>query len=328
MAYPSEFDGQMRVIDGIDLAIQRVRYLLFTPFLFARWINFGIIIFLSVLLSSGGGFNGFSYFFNAGSFPFDDWYFEAEEYVLANFFTIIALSVPLVLIGLIIAVAYMYVRCRGTMMLIRAVALDDDDIGENWDAVRASAWSLFVFKLGIAIAFYLFAAAVGAIGFVLFRQMSFDYEFSIMSAVPLAMVVVAGGVVGIVYTVVHSLLHNFVAPLMFHFDVSCMEGWRRFRELARGNVGPILLFLLLKIVYTFVYGIAVQFGCCFTCMLGVLPVVHQILFSPFFVFERAYSLYVIGSVGPEYVIVREAPSAEPPPPPFARPTPPPPPVME
>jgi hypothetical protein len=40
-----------------------------------------------------------------------------------------------------------------------------------------------------------------------------------------------------------------------------------------------------------------------TCCIGFLPYVHHVVFAPYYVFDRAYSLYMLESLGPDYQMI-------------------------
>ena len=305
--------GKLNVVEAIDQAIQRTRYLLFNPVLYTKWLNFGVIIFLSVLFSGGSGLN-YAYqlpsFFQG--FSYEDAFFSIESYVLENLFTVLSVALPIVALAGTVMAALMYVRARGTMMVIRAVAYDDEGIGENWEAVGTPTWSYFIFKLELRVALIVYFIVAGMAGASLVRQQLLEDVSAEGLAVGLVVISLVSIFVWIAYALTMFVMHNFIAPLMFHFNFTCGEAWGRFFEIARDNVGQTMFYLLLKIVYSFIFGTISYFAVMCTCCIGGLPVVGQTILAPLYVFERAYSLYAIGSLGPEYTIVQEPPPPEPP----------------
>ncbi len=303
---------KLNVVDGVDLAIQRTRFMLFEPFLFSRWLNIGVIIFLSVMFAGGSAAN---YSYSLSTFrgiDYEDAYFGVESYVLENIGTVAVLAIPILSMIAIIVAALMYLHARGAMMVIRAVAYNDDGIGENWQGVSTPAWRYFVFKLEMAIAVMVYLIVAGVVGTLLAREQMMEGVSATGLALGLGIIALVSLVVWIAYSLIMFALHNFVAPLMFHFNVTCGEAWGMFFEIARDNPGHTLLYLVIKIVYRFVFGAVSSFALMCTCCIAGLPVIAQTLLAPFYVFERAYSLYVIGSLGPEYAIVQEPPAPEPP----------------
>ncbi len=303
---------KLNVVDGVDRAIQRTRFMLFDPVLYSKWLNMGVIIFLSVLFTGRSAAN---YSYSLSMFrgiDYKDAYFEAESYVLENIGTVALLLVPIFAMIAIVVAALMYVHARGKMMFIRAVAYNDDSIGENWQAVSTPTWSFFIFKLELEIAVGVYLAVAGIVGTLLARQKMMEDVSATGLAAGLVTIGIVSLVVWIAYSLVMFALHNFVAPLMFHFNATCGEAWGMFFAIARENPGQMLLYLIIKIVYRFVFGTVSSLALVCTCCLAGLPVIGHALLSPFYVFERAYSLYIIGSLGPEYAIVQEPRAPEPP----------------
>ncbi|MDQ1256060.1 MAG: hypothetical protein QG656_656, partial [Candidatus Hydrogenedentes bacterium] len=90
----------------------------------------------------------------------------------------------------------------------------------------------------------------------------------------------------------------------FRRNISCMEAWREFQELANVNKWPLFLFIHIRAFYWIGIVTAALAGGCLTCCVGFLPVVSHAILSPLLVFDRAYGLYVIESMGLEYQIVQ------------------------
>lgn len=304
--------AKLDAVQTIDLAIQRTRYLLFEPFLYSRWLNLGVMIFLAVLAGGVRLTNYASYLFYFQGVDVEDAYFDAEAYVLDNLGTILMMAVPIFAVIATISAALMYVGARGTMMVIRAVAADDDDIGENWRSVASPAWTYFVFRLELAIAMGVYLFIAGFVGVVLGRQQltSGAPEPGLIAGI--AVVVTITTLVSIAYAFAMFSMRNFIAPLVYHLNVPITGAWGRYFEIVRRNPGQFLLYVLLKVVYAMVFGVARTFAGYCTCCLGFLPVISQSILAPAHVFERAYSLYVLGSLGPDYAIIHEPKPPEPP----------------
>ena len=62
--------------------------------------------------------------------------------------------------------------------------------------------------------------------------------------------------------------------------------------------------MVIRFLYLIPFAVAAALAGCFTCFIGFLPIVHHTLFAPFYVFDRAYSLFVIESLGPEFRIIQ------------------------
>jgi hypothetical protein len=234
---------------------------------------------------------------------------QAKDWIVGHLAVLIPVGVLLLALFICLGILFIWLRSRGTMMLIRAVALDDPQIGVNWHESRETGFSLFLFRLvigGLAfLAFILFfaAAALGVLNEAAQRtQEIWPY---IANLLPL---IIVGICLGLAFWLVEILLRNFVAPLMYRSNLNCLSAWREFSTLCQGNVLKIVAFIALRFLYHIPFVILAFLAGCFTCCIGFLPVVHHTLFAPFYVFDRAYSLYVIESIGPEYQIIQYTPA--------------------
>ena len=298
--------GRLDVTGALDRAIQHAKRVLFRPFDMGKWLSFGVIVFLEVLLQGGGGFN-FNLPSNRSSGSGADVgeiVRAGHDWVVAHLAVILMIGIPLLVFAFAFGIVMLWLRSHGQVMLIRAVAENDARIGENWRETRAAAWSLFLFRLVLNLISFTCVVLALAIGVVLVlgiasRGGASAWHF-VMGLLPLLGV---GLTLALVLTLIQTLLRNFVSPLMVHLDLPCLAAWSKLREIARGNLLRIALFILIRFVYLIAFGIAALLVGCLTCCIGFLPVIHQALFAPFYVFDRAYSLYVLESAGPDLRII-------------------------
>jgi len=316
----------MHVLAAIDPAIAHTKRVLFAPFDIAKWLSLGVIIFLDVLLAGGSKAN-FNFRFPLGdssSGGFTDldpgeWIRNAEEWAFRHAGIVLAIGLAVFLLWVGLQVLFTWLGSRGQIMFIRAVALNDERIGENWRQTRTVAWSLFVFRFVLTLAGLLLSLVLLVGACLAVRQPALAYAEGIRPYVlPLIPFVIVGVLFGLLFTLINVFLRNLVAPLMFHFNLSCMDGWRALKRIVPGNVGALFGFLALKLVYSLAFGIAAGIVTLCTCCVGAIPVIHHALFSPFYVFDRSFSLLVLESLGPDYqIITQELPVEEGAPPPIA-----------
>ncbi len=313
-------NGRMEVLRPVERALNHARYMMFTTGSFAKWLSLGVIIFLEVLGSGGGGGNLGGNYGNIGQ-EIDGGDIlqnlnQGLDWIVANLPIILLVSALALLVIAGIVVLFMWLGARGTMMLIRAVALNDADIGRNWRATKSTANSLLRFRLALfAIGTLWSWSLIGIAAFMtvpLIRSEVNSPGPYLTAILPILLVLI---LTGILFAIIATLLRNFVAPIMYRFELPCTTAWRRFGHVARGNYLVITGALLLKLLFHFMAGIASLFICLFTCCLGVLPVINQAILSPFYVFDRAFALYVLESAGPEYAMIEIPQAAESPLPP-------------
>lgn len=290
--------------------------MMFKPFDFGKWVVLGLIIFLESLVSggagSGGGNLGNPFGGSGGSsrgMPGPDELVRKVDEVITwlhdNIDVILAIGIPGGMLLVLLWVLLVWLGSRGQMMFIRAVALDDDGLGAHWGATKLCAASLFKFRLllgGISLVLSLSTIlSIAAIVWRLLRAGSTDFGEYLVQVLPIAALAFASllllGLVG-------SLLRNFVAPLMYKFGEDCIDAWKRFGTIAKANLGSIAVFLVIRFCIGIGAAILGTIVALLTCCIGGLPFVHQTLMSPYYVFDRAWSLYALGALGPEYEIMR------------------------
>ncbi|HSQ64183.1 MAG TPA: hypothetical protein VLM85_13245 [Polyangiaceae bacterium] len=329
----------MDVTQSVGTAWQRARQQLFQPFQIGTWFAFGVIFFLQSLGEGGFGYYRAPNFSSssrgrAGAPPpnLRELLDEARHWAADNTGALVAIVAAGLVLGLVLALVVLWLGARGQMMGIRAVASGRPAIGEHWRETAKPAGSLFRFKLVLsAISLVLWGplAVLLVYRFVdLVDSGVTDVDSLILAVVPF---IVVGVLLGSVFFVIQALLRNFVAPLMLRFDETCTASWRRFFGAARGNWGAIFLFFVIRAGLGIAVGIVTFVLVMCTCCIGALPVLNQTLLAPWFVFERAYGLYAIESLGPEYQMMQPIVPPGPPVPPGgfypppAAPYPPPPP---
>jgi hypothetical protein len=302
--------GRLEVIEGLNQSIEYTRNLLFQPFNWSIWWRFGLIVFIEQLARGGGGgrFNFNVPGGNAGEIiePVVDWFRNNQELAILLILCIIGL-------GLLLSLLFMWLGSRANIMFVRAVALRNPTIKENWAASKKLGWSLFLFRIAFSLIMLVIGGAILALAAItLIPVFANGFEnAAVTGSVVSVLILLALLFVPIAITAafVQSFLRNLIAPIMYRFDIPCMEAWRLFRQIARGNLGPLCIYVIIRICYSMVFGIAAAMLGCITCCILFLPVVHQIAMSPFYVFDRAYSLFVLESLGPEFEMFhREAPA--------------------
>jgi hypothetical protein len=107
--------------------------------------------------------------------------------------------------------------------------------------------------------------------------------------------------------------------MLLRFHDGLRASWSRTMSVVRNGFGGLLLFLLVRMLIAVVQGICETIAVYVTCCIGGLPVLHQVVVAPFTAFERAYTLHVLESLGPEYKLIVDPPPWQPPPVPYGQP---------
>ena len=135
----------MLIAEPLDQALERTRHLLFSPFDLTKWVCFGVIVFLDVLIKGS-----FLSVFNIWSYDIPGILNDAEEKfgdiwptIESNATVIVGVLIVALFAYLIFAVLTTWLSSRGQLMFVRAVSLDDHAIDLNWAGVRELSGSLF-----------------------------------------------------------------------------------------------------------------------------------------------------------------------------------------
>lgn len=289
---------RVSVTEPVSDAIRKTKEILFAPFDIVKWLTIGFCAWLAYL-GEGGGFNG-NFNFQSGEKTASD----AERFindVMANlpFVLVIGSIVLLVIVGL--TVLFSWLKSRGKFMFVHCVALNVGEVKVPWGEYVKEAHSLFLFYLVLAL-----------LGFVCFIPFSVLILFMVIAignngmAVPIAVMVIictafVMAIVGILFALVGKFTNDFVVPIMYLHGMTCMDGWREFKELLSMNKGRFALYILFHIVLSIAIGIIIlsivfMTCCCAGCFFAI-PIVGTVLLLPIFVFKRSYSLYYLAQYG-------------------------------
>ena len=333
----------MRVTESMGPAWETMKRILFRPFNLGTWFSFGFVFFLQSCIEGGGGNGlniprgnssggGFRHPHGSGDGDTGNNLAQIVHALASSIHLPFAHSLsgggsgsgldPTVLV-IIVAVAclvaiplvilMMWLGTRGQMMAIRSVAIGQANASEQWNATRDAGGKLFKFHLamtGIGLAMFVPIGGAGALVVVPAIRDGAKIE----SLLPL---LIGLGVVALLLMfpllLVNAMARNFVAPIMLKHGVGAREGWKRFWAIGRSQVGGIVVFFLLRMLVGIGAGIVGIVAGFLTCCLGFLPVLHQTLMAPYYVFERAWTLEVLASMSPDFD-VRSGGGGEPPPP--------------
>jgi hypothetical protein len=333
----------MRVTESMGPAWERMKQALFRPFNLGTWFSFGLLFALESCIEGGGSnFNvpnpgdlgGGGSDFGEGYDDYDDDGYDTDGRIgsalrrvggaLAHagpspsFDTglIAGIVIAAVLIAIPLVLLLYWLGCRGQMAAIRGVAAGSvSSVGEAWSATAAAGNALFKFHLALAgIALVVFLPLLGFAALTAYPV--FDSGERIESVLPVLLLLGAVALVFIVpFVLVRAMTRSFVAPIMLLHGVGAREAWRRFWAHGRAHVGAIVLYFLLRVVVGIGAGIVGVVAGLVTCCLGFLPILHQTLMAPYYVFERAWSLEVLASLSPDFDL-RSAPTPAAPPYPY------------
>ena len=299
------------VLDPVEDAIGRVKFILFKPFDLGKWFVIGFCAWLAYLGQGGGGGNfqpprGQEY---CGEME------AVKDFVLANLFWIIPAVILVVTVAVLIGLLIVWLSSRGRFMFLHCVALNRAEIKEPWSKYRREGNSLFVFRVVVGLIYFavviLFIAILVAFIIIPASRSSLS---GVGVAITLSVFLPVFFVVVILFLLISKFMEDFVVPIMYLRTSSCVEAWREFLGILSVNKCRFLLYILFQIVIgiavTAIVLAAVMVTCCCACCLLAIPYIGTVLFLPVLIFKRAYSLFYLRQYGSQFdVFVPEAAAA-------------------
>jgi hypothetical protein len=305
-------ETEISVIDPISPAIEWVKTVLFRPFDLGKWFVIGFCAWLAYLGEGGGpsfNFGGQQYEFSEESFH------HAKEVLIENLYWIIPVTITAIVISIIIGFVITWLRSRGSFMFLHCVALNKAEVVAPWHKFKKQGNSLFLFRIvlwliSLAVMFLLIAVFV-VIGVLLFAGGGGPHPLGILLMVLLAFCLIVPTI--IVFALIGKFTRDFVVPIMFLRQGTCMVAWREFWPLLTGNKGKFTVYILFQIVIAIAVGVVVLACVCITCCcLGCIlniPYIGTVLLLPILVFDRSYSLLYLRQYGPSFDVFEPEPDS-------------------
>jgi hypothetical protein len=320
----------MRVTESMGPAWETMKRILFRPFNLGTWFSFGFVFFLQSCVEGGGanglniprgsggsgGGGGFGHGSQSGDtgndlariahdlvgsvdLPFAHSLSGGSVSGLDPSVIVIIVAVAC-LIAIPMVILMLWLGTRGQMMAIRSVAVGQANVSEQWNATRDAGGKLFKFHLAMTgIGLLMFVPLGGAGALIVIPAIHEGAKIESLLPILLGLGFVAL-ILFIPLLLVNAMARNFVAPIMLKHGVGARDGWKRFWEIGRNHIGGIFVFYLMRMLVSVGAGIIGIVAGFLTCCLGFLPVLHQTLMAPYYVFERAWTLEVLASMSSDF----------------------------
>lgn len=284
-------------LDAAQRAIEHTRRSLF-PFRFERWLLLGFVAFLDQC--GRGGLPG-------GNFPsrglgdspdeVGPEIARAASWAAENVALLAGIAAGLMLVFVLACALVLWINSRGIFMYLEAVAVAPRELGVRFSAHAEAAQSLFAWRFVLTMAMgvvVLFILGAGAWLLWLYSRQQLAGAVAVVLILGLVLLALIVTLAGSLFSV---FLRDFVAPLQWREGLACGAAASRAADLLRPHKGALALYVVLKIVYALVLGIAVLMAGCLTCCCAFLPVICQTALQPLFFFERAWSLCLLEQLG-------------------------------
>jgi hypothetical protein len=298
-------ETKISVIDPISPAIDRVKTILFRPFDAGKWFIIGFCAWLAYLgrggsprFNFGGGRQRYG--------PPGESLHHAREFLIENLFWILPVVVTVTLILIIVGFVFTWLSSRGHFMFLHCVALNKAEVVAPWRKFKKQGNSLFLFRIVVglisfAIVMMLIAMLV-VIGVLLFAGRGEPNPLGIIFLGLFAFCLIIP--TAIIFALIKKFTRDFVVPLMYLRQVTCITAWREFWKLLTGNKGKFALYILFQIVIAMAVGIVIMACVCITCCcLGCIlsiPYIGTVLLLPILIFDRSYSVLYLRQYGSSF----------------------------
>jgi hypothetical protein len=290
-------EPRIEIFKPFGEAFELMKKILFQPFDLGKWCVIGFAAFLANL---GGG--GFNYRFN----NYNPWRTPSEQAELHNLFAkfqqipgwILILGITfLVLVVLVIAIVFAWLRARGRFMFIDCLIKNRGAIKEPWREFRGEGNSFFLFSVLLGFGLFAFAALL-SLPFMLpiVRGVTFLH----LHDVYLISMITLWAVVVFLLFIVWTLIAHFMITVMYCRRCRALEAFRIALSLISSYPGEITLYCLFWIVLALGAGLIGCVVACATCCIAILPYIGTVILLPVFVCLRGFGLLFLRQFGPGY----------------------------
>jgi hypothetical protein len=242
-------------VDVVRPAMDHTVRQLFKPFRLGQWIRLAFTGLLAGELGTSGGCS-FQLPWRPSSRPQQ---FLAQGVPARNLLVAVGVAM-LVVVGLALLVALIYVSSRMRFVLFDSVIAKECHIGRFWRARSVPAFRYFVFQLFLlasivgGLAFFASITAIIAFGTGWFRNPGQHVLPIIVIAAVLILLVATFFITAFAISI---LTKDFVVPQMALEQVGVVEGWQRLWLMLLSEKGGYAAYIGLKIVLTIAAAIAV-----------------------------------------------------------------------
>jgi hypothetical protein len=262
---------KLSAMEAFAPAWERTHKHLFKNFSLRRYMKLATVGFLATL---GGGFNSRSSHFNNSGMHHH--LSAAAAAITATAFVFIGCIV------LAIGLALFYVGSRMQFVLFETVVTDTSLIAQVWNRYGRRTWRWIGLKLLLFLAGFLLALPV-ALPIVLatirtrhLHQGVHAFLIAFIGTFSLLALLV------LVFTVIYYLMQDFVMPVMALEDADIMTSLGRLKSLIEQELGAVALYMLLRLIVSFVLSIALIFAWVIALMISAIPfaIIGCVLYFP------------------------------------------------
>jgi hypothetical protein len=306
---------EIAYFDPLGRAWGRMKTCLFAPFDGRKWLALGLTAWLAGIFENGNGSTGLDWTQDKESLS--EWGTGAADKLAAIGAGIVA--VMAVLAAVVVFLVLLWLSSRFELVFLDNVVRNEGAVKAPWKRFAARGNSLFVWRLFFFLTVLILAGGVVVTGVVV-TGVAAGVGLDEVSWVAIAaFVALLFLFVVLPAAYVNLFLGSFVVPIMYRFDVSASEAWRRFLPMLRDHLFHFLVYgifyLVLNIMAVTFLAMVGLFTCCVGFLLVLMPYVGTVFTLPIWVTLRAFSVEFLGQFDRDLALLGPAPVVPIPPPP-------------
>jgi hypothetical protein len=306
---------EIAYFDPLGRAWGRMKTCLFAPFDGRKWLVLGFTAWLAGIFENGNGTTGLDWTTDKESWS--DWGGGAADWLAAIGAGILGVMVVLAVVVLFFIL--LWLSSRFELVFLDNVVRNEGAVRAPWTRFAARGNSLFLWRFFFFLIVLILAGGVVVTG-VIVTGVAAGVGLDEVSWVAIAaFVAILFGLVVLPAAYVNLFLGSFVVPIMYRFDVSTSEAWRRFLPMLRDHLFYFLVYgifyLVLNIMAVAFLVMVGLFTCCVGFLLVAMPYVGTVLTLPIWVTLRAFSVEFLAQFDRELALLGPAPVVPIPPPP-------------
>ncbi len=296
----------------------RCKDILFRPFRIQTWLALGFTAWVAGLMhGTGTGGGGFNVQLKPGQVPGHVLRSIGEAYArlvaeIARHPGTVALVGAGAVLALALALVFLWLSSRFKFIFLDNVVTGRVKISEPWRRLGALGDSLFLWRIGFAVAaivaallLVLLTAGLGVLGAA---GMPGFIHRGLLFVVGLAALVIAAVLLLVFVAVV---VENFIIPIMYRFNLGVLDAWRAFLPWFRSYAGAFIVYALFVVALAVMVGLGILVVGLMTCCIGwiivALPYVGTVVLLPMWVTYRLLGPEFLHQLSPELALLPPAP---------------------
>jgi hypothetical protein len=220
---------------------------------------------------------------------------------------VIGLIVGFLTVAILLGILFCWLRSRGDFMFVHHFYQPNSTIKDCWQRSKQHSQSLFQWRIGF---FIIVCILFVAHGYLIWDQLISPFiqaeaNWSSELNKPLFIHIIIFVIWAIAVNVMVVFLKDFVVPLMYWRNCSASTGWTTVLALCNEHPFLVIGYLLVKILFGFLGGLAILLiilcTCCIALIPMILPYISAVVLLPYYLFFRGYPIYFLSQWRPDLV---------------------------